>query len=274
MPYHTHVTVHVGEALLKDTALLLPNVLTFFRQNLKEVTQQCNIESDIVDTITPTWLRSQLSSILQPHMAYQCSVKKCGTVLYRYGGDLLHALNVALGQVRNLTQMCSGDVQSTEDNVPCNLSEMCISLNNKFHACIKRMLEQDECTVHRLEDINIDSFIQDLDVWKAICLLTQPLSSNAKRGTEFSNHLRKVRRCFCLCVLFFSINSQYSFLMHTLITDAIETCGGSSRLQKLLNRLGACASIDTHSRSIQSAKENGRGTNGFLSIMFVYDNIC
>ena len=39
--------------------------------------------------------------------------------------------------------------------------------------------------------------------------------------------------------------------MHTLITDAIETCGGSSRLQKLLNRLGACASIDTHSRYVQ-----------------------
>ena len=115
------------------------------------------------------------------------------------------------------------------------------------------LIKQDECTVHRLEDINIDSFIQDLDpdVWKAICLLTQPLSSNAKRGTEFSNHLRKVRRCFCLCVLFFSINSQCSFPMHTLITDAIETCGGSSRLQKLLNRLGACASIDTHSRYVQ-----------------------
>ena len=113
--YTCNITaVHVGEALLKDTALLLPDVLTFFRQKLEEVTQLCNIESDIVDTITPTWLRSQLSSILQPHMAYRCSVKKCGTILYRYEGDLLHALNVALGQVRNLTQMCSGDVQSTD----------------------------------------------------------------------------------------------------------------------------------------------------------------
>ena len=39
--------------------------------------------------------------------------------------------------------------------------------------------------------------------------------------------------------------------MHTLIADAVETCGGSSRLQKLLNQLGVCASQDTHARYIQ-----------------------
>ena len=39
--------------------------------------------------------------------------------------------------------------------------------------------------------------------------------------------------------------------MHTLIADAVETCGGSSSLQKLLNRLGVCASQDTHARFIQ-----------------------
>ena len=33
-------------------------------------------------------------------MAYRCSVKKYGTVLYRFGGDLVHALNVSLGQAR------------------------------------------------------------------------------------------------------------------------------------------------------------------------------
>ena len=33
-------------------------------------------------------------------MACRCSVKRYGTVLYRYGGDLLHALNVSLGQTR------------------------------------------------------------------------------------------------------------------------------------------------------------------------------
>ena len=54
------------------------------------------------DTHTPSqqWLRNQLSSMLDYHMAYTCSIKKYGTVLYRYEGNLLCALNVALGQQR------------------------------------------------------------------------------------------------------------------------------------------------------------------------------
>ena len=167
------------------------------------------------------------------------------TVLYRYGGDLFYALNVARGQVRNLTKK-TADNLSTENN----LSETCHSLNMKFHA---NMIEQDASSHHRIEDVDIESFIKDLDpdIWKAICFLTQPLSSTAKTGTDSSNHTCMIRRCFCVCILFFSTNSRCSFPMHTLIVDAVETCGGLSRLQKLLNRLGVCASQDTHARYIQ-----------------------
>jgi len=42
------------------------------------------------------WLRSSLLSLLQHHMAY--SIPKYGTLVYCYGGDLVHALTVALGQ--------------------------------------------------------------------------------------------------------------------------------------------------------------------------------
>jgi len=37
----------------------------------------------------------------------------------------------------------------------------------------------------------------------------------------------------------------------TLLTDAIETWGGSSRLIKLFNCLGICTSADTHARYVQ-----------------------
>lgn len=244
--------IHVGEALLKHTALLLPEVYELFNRTLKENTypRDITVDPEMADTLTTTWLRSQLSSILQPHMAYRCSVKKCGTVLYRYGGDLVHALNVALGEVRKLKIESTADPHSTDQKFQCNLSDTCLSLNTKLHACIKKLMEQDASSPHRIEDIDIDTFIQDLDpdIWKAICLLTQPISTKA---TTSSNHVRKIRRCFCVCMLLFSINSQCSFPMHTLIADAIETCGGSSRLQKLLNRLGVCVSIDTHERYIQ-----------------------
>lgn len=130
------------------------------------------------------------------------------------------------------------------------MSEICLSLNTKFHACIKAMIGKDASSPHMLEDFNIESFKANLDpdIWKAICLLTQPLT---KKGTESINSVRNIRRAFCICVLFFTINSRCSFPMHTLIADAIETCGGSSRLKKILNRLGICACIDEHERYIQ-----------------------
>ena len=34
--------------------------------------------------------------------------------------------------------------------------------------------------------------------------------------------------------------------LHMLISDAVETCGGSSRLLKLLNRLGICTNAIRH----------------------------
>lgn len=60
-----------------------------------------------------------------------------------------------------------------------------------------------------------------------------------------------LRRFFCVCTLLFTINSQCSFSLHTLIADAIETCGGSTRLMRLLNYLGACTSPETHAQYVQ-----------------------
>ena len=107
------------------------------------------------------------------------------------------------------------------------------------------MIKEDAANPHQIENIDVDKFITELDpdIWKAICLITQPLSP---RAVKSANNVRKIWRFFCICALLFTTNSQCSFPLHTLIADAIETCGGSSRLIKLMNLLGACASEDTH----------------------------
>jgi len=72
------------------------------------------------------------------------------------------------------------------------------------------------------------------------------------KGTDTSS-ICKVRCFLCICVLLYTTNSQCSFPLHSLLTDAIETCGGSSRLEliKLFNCLGICTSVDTHARYVQ-----------------------
>ena len=50
-------------------------------------------------TVSFNWLLSELSTILEHHMAYRCSVRRYGTVLYRYGGDLLQWYMEVLGSI-------------------------------------------------------------------------------------------------------------------------------------------------------------------------------
>ena len=79
------LAISLGDALLKQTAMLLPQLYAIFRERLVGVTGKCGI-SICQDLPSHSWLRSQLSSLLEHHMAYRCSVPKYGTLLYRYGG--------------------------------------------------------------------------------------------------------------------------------------------------------------------------------------------
>ena len=81
-------------------------------------------------------------------------------------------------------------------------------------------------------------------MWKAVCLITQPASRK-----EHTTHVQKVRRVFATCVMLF--NRHCSFPLHTAIADGVESCGGYTRLQQILNRVRACVSIGTHARYVQ-----------------------
>lgn len=64
--------VYVGEHLLKQTALLLPDVCDIFNDYVTETIGLCGIQhdEDIKSVAKPSWLRSQLSSLLEHHLAY------------------------------------------------------------------------------------------------------------------------------------------------------------------------------------------------------------
>ena len=66
LSYAAHMSaVHVGEALLNQTALLLPDVFDYFHEKLQEITKLCGIilEQEVRNNANSTWLRSQLSSL-------------------------------------------------------------------------------------------------------------------------------------------------------------------------------------------------------------------
>ncbi len=108
------------------------------------------------------------------------------------------------------------------------------------------------------DEVDFDDLIQQVDpqLWNAACLLTR--STSELRGTSKVNdplspayHKKSVRCLFLLCTILFCTDDRCSMPLHTLMTDTIESQGGSVVLIKILNRLGVCASADTLSRFIQ-----------------------
>jgi hypothetical protein len=118
----------VAETLLDQNAILLPEVWDYFEKKISDLSRKKSFHHDFHDIANAHWLLSQLSAVLQQHMAYRCSVKRYGTVIYRYGGDLLHALNISLGKSRATAQ---GKVDMDFQK---QLHEVCLSLNAKCHA--------------------------------------------------------------------------------------------------------------------------------------------
>ena len=245
----------VGETLLDQNAILLPEVWEYFEKIFQDVIMGIGLspQHELHSMANPNWLLSQISVHLQQHMAYKCSVKCYGTVLYRNGGDLLHALNVSLGKSRGKSLNQSNHLDS---GFPEKLLEVCHHLNKTCQKATKQTATIEPC---KIEDINFEQCISNLDpdLWNAVCLITQPATSKAKSSTVGA-HVRRMRRFFCACMLLFTTNPQNSFPVQTLISDVIETCGGSSRLCKFLNRLGVCNSADNHNKYVIERVEKRR----------------
>ena len=55
--------------------------------------------------------------------------------------------------------------------------------------------------------------------------------------------------------MLFATNPSCDTTLHHLVTDTVEVCGGSRQLIRVLNRLGACVSADTHDRLVTNVAE-------------------
>ena len=100
----------------------------------------------------------------------------------------------------------------------------------------------------------------DPQLWSFMKYITRSISE--RRGYDVKAnmhtspyHIHKIRCLFCLCVLMFCTDDRCSIPLHTLVTDTIDRCSGSTELIRILNRLGVCASADTLARFIQDIVE-------------------
>lgn len=130
-----------------------------------------------------------------------------------------------------------------------------LTLNSRIHQQVKKFLADDAAIPFQFDRLDIDSIIADLDP-DAICSITKSVSerrhtSKVSDNTTRAENVKKVRRLYCLCALMFCTEDRCYLPLHNLITDVVDSLGGSTQLVKILNRLGICSSSDTLARCIQ-----------------------
>ena len=133
------------------------------------------------------------------------------------------------------------------------------NLNALIHKEAKASIASDTQVPFQFDAVDFESLMARINpkLWSAVKTLTQTSQRNKSAEDEeasldmHEHRIKNIRRYYCLCVLIFCANSRCHMPLHSLITDIVDSHGGSTELIRILNRLGVCSSIDTLLRRIQ-----------------------
>ena len=261
--------IYVARNLLMDKAILLPWACKVFLQaydtELIGSIKSTRVSIDTGDScllFTGKWLLNELITHLNPYMLYKCVHMKFGTILYRKGGDLLVTLSWALSanipfedtSVKHITPVKHSDKVAILHNAS-------YLVNDLIHEEINR---QSTSSINDPQLLDIDNELQNinpllLDFVNSITTTVRERKHPVLgRQNDISKHLKKVRIFNLLNTLQFCTNPTKPLLIHDLLADVVEMCGGSRQLLRILNRLGCTSSPDTHDRFVTQHADNQR----------------
>lgn len=266
----THLTravlgtvLSVAKQLQQDRALLLPKAVAVFIHSYAPGDDKTieNMHLEVGENtikFSSRWLMSQLIMYLQPFMDYKCVVRRLGTLLYPRNGNLLKSLSLAL-HTPTCTCTCSnsngeiGDYTQTQESL---LTEAGNVINDIIHEETKRTSND----ITDLTNFTLDESIENTNslLWNFVCLCTRSKRDRTRESNKDDAHTKTVRRYFIVCMMIFATNPSFNTLLHHLVADTVEVCGGSRRLIRILNRLGVCVSTDTHDRLVTYLAEEQR----------------
>ena len=197
-----------------------------------------------------------------------CSHTKIGTMFYRTKSDPYALLSHAL------SEQSASTADST--NVTTCADEYSNYINGEVHKLARYLLTEAYKDETLTKAVDVDKFLDHIcsvtpHLWEYICSLTRTVNEQKGRkaavsADSFSGRIKRVRRAYLLSVILFATNPECSYPFHIPLADAVESCGGSSELITILNRIGATASLPTLNRHILSVSEE-RQKEGVSSVL-------
>ena len=236
------------------------------------------------------WMLSRLHHHFGDILCVACRHFSYGTVLYHKDCDLLNTVSAALGRNKELCREASKQkstisVPKVKDTIPttsstgtactCNcgidaqIENTATYLNNKVHEVAKTLITRYQDVPKEYTMFSISSYKQLIDPALLLFIekLTQSVRSRRRKLFQSEADLaytKQLRQLYIISLVLFCTNTQCSMPFHSLLTEATLCHGGTQELVKILNRVGAIASIDTHQRLATQVVEE-RISQGVIS---------
>ena len=126
-------------------------------------------------------------------------------------------------------------------------------LNEKVHQQAKTFVASFSDIPEKYATFSIEQLYETVDphLMRFIQQITQSVRNRRRKLFSSESEVtttRRMHQMYLLCTVLFCANSQCSMPFHTLLTEAILCHGGSQELVRILNRVGAVASLETSRR--------------------------
>ena len=271
----------------KDSrSVLLSDMHEKFNDYVEEDCTQHSVSDDDKYRKTANWLKIYLMSLISENILGCHTFQKTASsgprtrlscLLYCKLLDPIEMLHLSVYDARVKTSQ-----KKNEINVNCTDTEEPIvqkSLHADLHFALKNVNRYAKESISKVKsDYKGDDLVKAMThlsfhslyesvhpwLWNAVWLLTMTnteekyedliLDFSKKHTVLFEDEetpmssQKKVRRLMLCYMIFLIIDPDCTYPLPVLLTDLIRSYSGSTELVKHLNRLGFCASIDTHDR--------------------------
>lgn len=243
-------------AMKANEVTLLPDLYESFQSDVATRAASFPSLMPIGDVPGPRWLASQLSWYFGEMLIVECKHKRFGSLLYHVNCDLLNAVSLALGRSRLHNKAVYRESVATQPSKASHWDQQiaCVAdyLNNRVHQQANTFLANFYDTPEKYATFSVEWFYEAIDPKLLTFILHLTQSVRCRRlqqpllSNECQSEVKRIRQAYLLGAILFCTNSQCSMPFHTLLTEAILCHGGSQELVRILNRVGAVASLDTN----------------------------